>query len=56
MPLAKGKKNVGHNLGKLEEGYPNTQAIAIAPELIRCGYFSAAGLDSHVRAILPARE
>lgn len=31
MPLAKGKKNVGHNIGKLEkEGYPNKQAIAIA--------------------------
>lgn len=31
MPLAKGKKNVGHNIAKLEkEGYPNKQAIAIA--------------------------
>lgn len=31
MPLAKGKKNVGHNIAKLEkEGYPNKQAVAIA--------------------------
>ena len=36
MPLAKGKKNVGHNVAKLEkEGYPSKQAIAIALDVAR---------------------
>lgn len=31
MPLLKGKKNVGHNIKKLEEeGRPQKQAVAIA--------------------------
>lgn len=43
VPLAKGKKNVGHNIGKLEkEGYPNKQAIAIA--------LSVAGIEKKKKA------